>query len=71
QHPMRDSHLWVMGPIPAIQAKLGGNFRWQLLLQHPSRGYLQKLMSVTYPQIVALPESKKVKWNIDVDPTDC
>ena len=71
QHPMRDSHLWVMGPIPAIQAKRGGNFRWQLLLQHPSRGYLQKLMSVTYPQIVALPESKKVKWNIDVDPTDC
>ena len=29
-------------------------------------------MSITYPQIVALPESKKkVKWNIDVDPTDC
>ncbi|MBJ2118850.1 MULTISPECIES: primosomal protein N' [Proteus] len=71
QHPMRDTNLWVMGPVPAIQAKRGGNYRWQLLLQHPSRSYLQKLMSVTYPQIVALPESKKVKWNIDVDPTDC
>ena len=47
------------GPHSGHSGKTRGNFRWQLLLQHPSRGYLQKLMSVTYPQIVALPESKK------------
>ena len=33
-----------MGPVPALQSKRGGRFRWQLLLQHPTRRVLQQLM---------------------------
>ncbi|OTA18648.1 primosomal protein N' [Xenorhabdus beddingii] len=69
-HPLHDDHLWIMGPVPALQAKRGGRYRWQLMVQHPSRIFLQKMMTGIYPQITALPQSRKVKWNIDVDPTE-
>ncbi|MDE9544045.1 primosomal protein N' [Xenorhabdus bovienii] len=69
-HALRDEHLWLMGPVPALQAKRGGRFRWQLLIQHPSRIFLQKMMAAIYPQIAVLPQARKVKWNIDVDPTE-
>ena len=42
--PLKDDSLWVMGPVPALQSKRGGRFRWQLLLQHPTRRVLQQLM---------------------------
>ncbi|EPS6103195.1 primosomal protein N' [Providencia stuartii] len=71
EHPHSDSRLWILGPAPAIQAKRGGRFRWQLLLQHPSRGYLQQFAAQILPELQSQPESRKVKWNIDVDPTDC
>lgn len=71
EHPHSDSRLWILGPTPAIQAKRGGRFRWQLLLQHPSRGYLQQFAAQILPELQSQPESRKVKWNIDVDPTDC
>ncbi|MEQ4694157.1 MULTISPECIES: primosomal protein N' [Providencia] len=70
EHPQSDPRLWILGPAPAIQAKRGGRFRWQLLLQHPSRGYLQKFTAQLLPELQSQPESRKVKWNIDVDPTD-
>ncbi len=69
-HPLRDEHFWLMGPLPAIQAKRGGRFRWQLLLQHPSRSQLQKIVAQAIPYIQQMPESRKVRWNVDVDPTD-
>ncbi|HGJ5875529.1 MAG TPA: primosomal protein N' [Arsenophonus sp.] len=70
QHNMCDPQLWLMGPIPAIQAKRAGRFRWQLLLQHPSRSFLQQFLLRILPEIRTYPESRKVKWNIDVDPTE-
>ncbi|WP_416776993.1 primosomal protein N' [Xenorhabdus budapestensis] len=69
-HPRHDEHVWIMGPVPALQAKRGGRYRWQLLVQHPSRIFLQKMMTELYPHITALPQARKVKWNIDVDPTE-
>ena len=68
--PLRDEQLWIMGPVPALQAKRSGRFRWQLLLQHPSRGKLQKLISHTLMLINTLPEARKVKWMLDVDPIE-
>ncbi|PHM58582.1 primosomal protein N' [Xenorhabdus sp. KK7.4] len=70
QHPLYNDQLWIMGPVPALQAKRSGRYRWQLLVQHPSRIYLQKMMTEVYPGITALPLARKVKWNIDVDPTE-
>lgn len=68
--PLKDDALWVMGPVPALQAKRGGRYRWQLLVQHPSRALLQHLLKTTLPLISTLPQSRKVKWTLDVDPTE-
>lgn len=67
-HPEGD--LWLLGPSPALQAKRAGYFRWQLLLQHPSRGRLQQLLQTHYPQISTLPLARKIKWSVDVDPVE-
>jgi len=67
---LRDDALWIMGPVMALQAKRSGRFRWQLLIQHPSRCRLQQLMRYFQPLIIKLPLAKKVKWVLDVDPID-
>jgi primosomal protein N' (replication factor Y) len=68
--PLRDEQLWIMGPVPSLQPKRGGRFRWQILLQHPSRARLQKLVSHSLTLFNTLPEARKVKWMLDVDPID-
>lgn len=65
-----DSSLWILGPVPALQAKRGGRFRWQLLIQHPSRGRLQQILHALRLQITAMPQAKKVKWTLDIDPIE-
>ncbi len=66
--PLRDEGLWLMGPVPALQAKRSGRYRWQLLLQHPSRGRLQRIIHTCLPLVSALPQTRKVKWTLDIDP---
>ncbi len=65
---IKDNFLWVLGPMPAPYAKCAGRFFWQLLLQHPSRRELQKLIKTLLPLIRKLPQNRKVKWALDVDP---
>ncbi|NIG62450.1 MAG: primosomal protein N' [Serratia symbiotica] len=67
---LKDDSLWVLGPVPALHAKRGGRFRWQLLLQHPSRQVLQQLVKNLLPLVSTLPQARKVKWTLDVDPID-
>ncbi|MGL9773893.1 MAG: primosomal protein N' [Sodalis sp. (in: enterobacteria)] len=67
---LRDNALWLMGPIPALAPKRGGRFRWQLLLSHPSRPQLQRLVAASLPLVSTLPQARKVKWSLDVDPLD-
>ncbi|MDR0805313.1 MAG: primosomal protein N' [Enterobacteriaceae bacterium] len=66
----QDAALWILGPVPALQAKRSGRFRWQLLIQHPSRARLQQILHTTREKITAMPQSKKVKWTLDVDPIE-
>jgi len=68
--PLKDEHFWVMGPVPSLQAKRSGRYRWQLLLQHPSRALLQRLLKSSLPLIDTLPQSRKVKWSLDIDPSE-
>ncbi|KAA8998597.1 primosomal protein N' [Affinibrenneria salicis] len=68
--PLQDDDLWVLGPVPALQPKRAGRFRWQLLLQHPSRARLQRLVTATLALVDTLPQTRKVKWVLDVDPLD-
>lgn len=68
--PLRDNALWLMGPIPALAPKRGGRFRWQLLLSHPSRPQLKRLVAASLPLISTLTQARKVKWSLDVDPLE-
>ncbi len=68
--PLKDEALWAMGPVPALLAKRSGRYRWQLLLQHPSRALLQRLLKSSLPLVGTLPLARKVKWTLDVDPTE-
>lgn len=68
--PLTDNQLWLLGPVPALQPKRNGRFRWQLLLQHPSRARLQRIISASLPLVHTLPESRRVKWYLDVDPIE-
>jgi primosomal protein N' (replication factor Y) len=64
--PLVDNQLWILGRfLPWRQTRR--RFRWQILLQHPSRIRLQHIVSgAGADQHPA--EARKVKWVLDVDP---
>lgn len=68
--PLHDNTLGIMGPIPALSPKRCGRFHWQLLLSHPTRPQLQRLVASNLLLIETLSKTKKVKWSLDVDPID-
>ena len=68
--PLKDDECWIIGPVPALHAKRQGRWRWQLVIQSPSRGRLQKLLAQSLLLVGTLAGDKKVKWSLDIDPTD-
>jgi primosomal protein N' (replication factor Y) len=60
----------IAGPAPAPMERRAGRHRWQLLLRADARGRLQGLLAALAPRLRALPEARKVRWTLDVDPTD-
>ncbi|MFH0225862.1 primosomal protein N' [Vibrio furnissii] len=69
-HPLCEQGCLVLGPTPAPLAKRAGKFRWQLLLQAPSRSVMQKLLASAKPAIQLLPLASKVRWSLDIEPQD-
>jgi primosomal protein N' (replication factor Y) len=60
----------ILGPVTAPMARRAGRYRAQLLLHAPSHAPLQKLMPAWLAQLEALPEAKKVRWTLDIDPLE-
>ncbi|MDX1594920.1 MAG: primosomal protein N' [Gammaproteobacteria bacterium] len=60
----------VLGPVPAPMARRGGRQRAQLLLQSSRRNRLQGLLGVWLERLEALPEARRVRWSLDVDPIE-
>ena len=60
--------LQILGPITAPFSKKAGQYRWQLLLQHPSRLILQQVLNEF--QTSELNKPAQVRWILDVDPLD-
>lgn len=60
----------ILGPVTAPLAKKAGCYRFQLLFQSAKREQLHILLESILPQISKLPDSKKVKWSLDIDPVD-
>ena len=62
--------LELHGPLPAPMPRRAGYQRAQLLLSSPERRALHAALDAALPAIHALPEARKVRWSLDVDPVD-
>ena len=60
----------VLGPVPALMEKKAGWYRQQLLLSATDRTKLHEVLIGKVTHALALPSSKKVRWSVDVDPTE-
>lgn len=60
----------LLGPVAAPMELRAGRYRAQLLLQAPDRRPLQRLLRATVAGLGALPQARKVRWSVDVDPVD-
>lgn len=67
-HSKQIEGLQILGPLPAPFSKKAGQYRWQLLLQHPSRRELQTALR-DYQQ-ANLEKNSQVRLILDVDPQD-
>lgn len=67
--PQRDDMI-VFGPIPAVMERRAGRYRYQLLLQTTQRGLRAQALRYVVPQLEQLPQLRKVRWSLDVDPQD-
>lgn len=62
--------LKILGPIPAQMERRAGKYRAQLLLQGPSRPFLQALLNTLITEIESHPITQTVRWSLDVDPIE-
>ncbi|KAF1687135.1 primosomal protein N' [Pseudoxanthomonas broegbernensis] len=58
------------GPITAPMARRAGLYRMQLLLSCPHRPALHARLDAALPAIHALPQARRTRWSLDVDPVD-
>ena len=63
-------HLNYLGPLPAMIEKRGDRFRFQLQFNSAQRKPLQHLLSQLVEQLEANVLSKRVRWAVDVDPSE-
>ena len=64
------NRLFILGPIPASMEKRAGRFRFQLLLQTDNRNLITQTLQQAQLPMSSLPEGRKVRWSIDIDPID-
>ena len=62
--------ITVAGPMPAPMPRRAGMHRAQLLLQADARRALHAALDAVVPTLHALPEARRVRWSLDVDPID-
>ncbi len=65
-----DSPVERYGPMPAPMPRRAGFQRTQLLLSATQRRALHGLLDALVPHIYALPQARRVRWSLDVDPVD-
>ncbi len=58
------------GPMPAPMPRRAGFQRAQLLLSATQRRALHGLLDTLMPQVYLLPQARRVRWSLDVDPMD-
>jgi primosomal protein N' (replication factor Y) (superfamily II helicase) len=58
------------GPVPAPMPRRASMHRAQLLLTAPRRRDLHAALDAALPAIHALPEARRTRWSLDLDPSD-
>lgn len=66
---LNNTHIQLLGPLPAPLAKKAGLFRAQLFIQSAKRMELQKLLKALQPLLESSLQ-RKVRWSLDVDPLE-
>ena len=67
---MSTAGVEVLGPAAAPMERRAGHYRAQLLLHAPTHSPLQRLFGRWLPSVEELPEARKVRWSLDVDPLE-
>ncbi len=62
--------LQLWGPVAAPMERRAGRYRAQLLIQAQQRRELQHLLGHWIPLLADIPQVRRVRWSIDVDPVD-
>lgn len=62
--------LMTLGPAAAPMERLGGRYRAQVLIQAERRARLNACLKDLTSFIDSLPEARRTRWSIDVDPVD-
>ena len=62
--------LGILGPASSPMERRGGRFRGQVLLQSPQRNRLQGFLPDFRAAIEVLPDARKVRGSLDVDPLE-
>ncbi len=60
----------LLGPIPALMEKKAGRYRQLLIVASENRSDLHRELRHIIMTTESLPDAKKVRWSVDVDPTD-
>jgi primosomal protein N' (replication factor Y) len=60
----------LLGPVAAVMERRAGRYRAQLLLECPQRSELHHFLTQWLPTLEALPEARRARWNLDVDPQE-
>jgi len=68
--PLAGQDLEILGPATAPMERRAGVYRAQLLLHAPSHAPLQRLLARWLPSVEELPETRRVRWSLDVDPLE-
>lgn len=71
-HALARGHDGVQAhaPMPAPMPRRAGRLRGQMLLEASHRPALQSVLRTLFPQLHELPEARKARWSLDVDPVD-
>lgn len=65
-----DPQIDLLGPVIAPMPRRAGRYRSQLLIRAFSRERLYNLLKQGLPRLDKLPESRQVRWSVDIDPMD-
>ncbi len=60
----------ISGPVPCLIEKRQGRFRFMLVCSHKKRAPLHSALRHALPAMNVLPQATKVRWSVDIDPTD-